>query len=118
MVDVAEQAFEAGLVELAVMQESYNKELAYFLDHLLSFGFVAAFRPPGQVWQHPLLIEVPQFVELLLFSQHIGGQLEEVECSECDAPFGEALEDVEQIILPHLKVHQPSGHSAPLNGGG
>ena len=100
------------------MQESYNKELAYFLDHLLSFGFVAAFRPPGQVWQHPLLIEVPQFVELLLFSQHIGGQLEEVECSECDAPFGEALEDVEQIILPHLEEQSVLKADEPLKTAG
>lgn len=70
MVDVAEQAFEAGLVELAVMQEPYNKELTNLLDRLLCFGLVAALRPPRQVGQHPLLIEMPQFEELLLFGQH------------------------------------------------
>ena len=32
MVDVAEQAFEADLVELAVMQEPYHKELTYLQE--------------------------------------------------------------------------------------
>lgn len=71
MVNVAEQAFEASLVELAVVQESYHKKLAYLLDYLLCLGLVAALRPPRKVRQHPLLIEMPQFVEFLLFGQQV-----------------------------------------------